>query len=314
MMIFSSLKRFSAMATGDFSKIFSDIRIPVLPQMAVQLLDIMRKPEAHMEEVSQVIESDPGLSSRVLKTVNSALYALPSRVSTISRAVSMLGFKKIENIAISYAVASSVKDPGKKGFNMDAFWMDSLYRALFAREIAIFLDQEPEEAFAGALLQDIALPVLLTSWFDVYKTVYLNWKESGLRLCEIEQEELSWTHAQAGAWVAKQWRLPDMLVVSIGLHTKTVEELAEIGLEHSVPAAVALSSLVFSSHFGEEIKMAPLITQGKKLGIRVRELRSIGEKCDEIFGNMAQCFNIKAADFPGLSEALAEFTMDRDRG
>ncbi len=312
MMIFSSLKRFSAMATGDYSKIFSDIKIPVLPQMAIQLLDVMREPDARIEDVSRVIEGDPGFSSRVLKTVNSALYSLPAQVSSISRAVSILGFKKIENIAISYAVASSVADPCKKGFDMDAFWADSLYRALFAREVASLLGQEPEEAFAGALLQDIALPVLLTSWFDVYKTVYLKWHESGRRLCEIEREELSWTHAQAGAWVAKQWRLPDTLVVSIGLHTSTVEELADLGLERSVPAAVALSSLVFSSYFGEDVKIGPLIAQGGKLDISLATLRSVGNRCDELFESLAQCFNVRATSGPGLSKVLADFAGERD--
>ncbi len=303
-MIFSRLRRYAVMVTGDYSKIFSRMKIPVLPQVAIRLIEVMRKPEAHLDEIARVIEGDPGLSSQVLKVVNSALYALPSQISSINRAVSILGLKKIENIAISYAVAGAVRDPGAQGFDMDTFWADSLYRALFARETAAYLECEPEEGFAGGLLQDIALPVLLTSWFDAHRPVYVRWLGSGRRLSEVEEEELSWNHAQAGAWIAREWRLPDTLVCSIGLHASDVHSLDELGLGRSVPAAVALSSLVPSCNYGGSLDMRPLVAMGEELGIPKKILRETAEKCDELFVGMARCFSIDTSKVLALSESL----------
>lgn len=302
-MILARIKRYAALATGDYEKIFSGMKLPVLPQAAMKLLNEIKKPDSSMKTIAEIISSDPGLSAHVLKVVNSALYALPNKISSIIQGANILGIKKIENIAISYAVMSSVSDPKKHGFNFDLFWSESMYKALFARRCAKILGLPTEDAFAGGLLQDIALPVLLTSWFDVYKKVYDIWINSNERLSIIEKKRLSWTHAQAGAWIAQKWELPDILICSIGLHTANMSQLKKLQLIPSIPAVVALSSLIPSKDLDIDALIL-LSNQAEIMGFYSSQLIDIFEEVDSIFQDITTCFGIKAKKRLEISKLL----------
>ena len=304
-MFFKKVKRYAALSTGDFSKIFGGKEIPPLPEVAMKLLDKIKDPDVSVDEVAKVIESDPGLSAQVLKIVNSAFYSFSKEISNITRATGVLGLKKIERIALAYAMVHGIKHPGREGFDFGIFWTDSLYRALFAKEISAMVGYEPEEAFTGALLQDIALPVLLGEWFDVYEPIYRKWRETKEPLHEIEEEELSWTHFQAGAWMAKEWSFPDLLVCCIGLHTHFVEEIREIGVGESAVEAVALSSRLPSRDARTE-EVEELFSEAEEMGLSESKVVQASEKAFEILGEMAECFGIKAVRRASLKEVLEE--------
>ncbi len=300
---FKKVKRYAALSTGDFSKIFGEKEIPPLPEVAMKLLDKLKDPEVSVDEVSQVIESDPGLSAQVLKIVNSAFYSFSKEISSIKRATGVLGLQKIEKIALAYAMVHGIKHPGREGFDFGIFWTDSLYRALFAKQVSAKMGFEPEEAFTGALLQDIALPVLLGEWFDVYEPIYKHWRETREPLHQIEEKELSWTHFQAGAWMAKEWSFPDLLVCCIGLHTYTVEEIKELGVGESPVEAVALSSRL-PSRDGRLDELEELFQEAEIMGVPEKNVLEAGKEAFEILGEMADCFGINAVTRPSLKELL----------
>ncbi len=304
-MFFKKVKRYAALSTGNFNKIFGGKEIPPLPEVAMKLLEKIKDPEVSVDEVAKVIESDPGLSAQVLKIVNSAFYSFPKKISNITRATGVLGLQKVEKIALAYAMVHGIKHPEREGFDFGVFWTDSLYRALFAKQIASLAGYEPEEAFTGALLQDIALPVLLGEWFDVYEPIYQRWRETGEPLHEIEEEELSWTHFQAGAWMAKEWMFPDLLVCCIGLHTYSVDEIREIGVGESAVEAVALSSRLPSMSCRKE-DIEELFAEAEIMGLSEGKVMKASEEAYEILGEMAECFAIKAVSRPSLKEMLEE--------
>jgi HD-like signal output (HDOD) protein len=130
-----------------------------------------------------------------------------------------------------------------QGFSRLAFWQNSIQRGVFAQQIArIIAPGTQDEAFTGALLQDMALPILLSRWSTHYLPI-LQWAESTERpLHDVEDERLSWNHSQAGAWMARNWGLPDLLVCCVGLHHTAPEDLESLGFQNTPIAAVAASS------------------------------------------------------------------------
>ena len=304
-MFFKKVKRYAALSTGDFSKIFRGKEIPPLPEVTMKLLDKIKDPEAAVAEVAKVIESDPGLSAQVLKIVNSAFYSFSKEISNITRATGVLGLQKIEKIALAYAMVHGIKHPGREGFDFSIFWTDSLYRALFAKQVASLAGFESEEAFTGALLQDIALPVLLGEWFDVYEPIYNRWQETREPLHEIENDDLSWTHFEAGAWMAKEWSFPDMLVCCIGLHTYPTKEIRELGVGNSAVEAVALSSRL-PSREARLNELDELFHEAGEMGLSEDKIVQASEDTFKILGEMAECFGINAVNRPSLKDLLEE--------
>ncbi len=281
------LNRYTIMATGDFEKIFADFEVPSCPEVVTRLLRMVREPDTPIEEVSSLIQSDPGLSSQLLKMVNSALFGLPGTVSSVNKAVSFVGLKEIGSLAVSYAMTKTVRSPDLDGFDLQVFWRHSLLRAVVARELAARIGAEPDDAFTAGLMQDIALPILLTDWFDVYKKVYFRWKEGRAALHKIEEDELSWTHAQAGAWIAREWGLPDILVCAIGLHVLSMDDLREMELLESVVGAAAAASDAPKALDSDE-EMKKLTRFAKELGLNENEVAESVSNGSEIVEELAK--------------------------
>ena len=291
MKLFKKFSRYSALATGDFEKIFKDFEVPACPQVVTSLLKALQDPETTIETIASILEMDPGLSSKLLRLVNSSLYGLPSTVTSITRAVNLIGINEIKSLAVGYSVTKSLKDPKIQGFNLNFFIKNSLFAAIFAREIAKELDSEPEEAFTAALMQDIAIPTLLIDWFDVYEKVYKKWQESGIRLSDVEKHRLSWNHCEAGAWIAKKWEFPDLLVCAIGLHAKNIKDIIQLGLEGGVVAAVSLSSII-PSDIEDKEAWDMLIEEAYEANISNDAVLSAYEKAQDAIVELSSIFGV----------------------
>jgi HD-like signal output (HDOD) protein len=102
--------------------------------------------------------------------------------------------------------------------------------------------KDAEAPFAAALLQDLAVPLLAKELTKRYEEVLKN-RTSGERLSDLERAEFGWTHATAGAVIARKWNLPEEFAQLIEHHTDLEELLLDPASEPS-QLAVALSSLL----------------------------------------------------------------------
>ncbi|HID97468.1 MAG TPA: HDOD domain-containing protein [Thermodesulfobacteriaceae bacterium] len=303
--LLNRIRRNAVIASGDFGQIFSDFNLPPCPEVVLTLTKAVRNPDISIDQVVAILETDPALTSIILKTVNSALYRLQGNISSVSRAVSILGLREVENTALGYAMRQAVSDPGLDRFDFNTFWTDSLLRALFARNAASVLEVEADEAFAAGLLQDMALPVLLTQWLDVYGPVYQEWSSSGIPIHLVEQKRLSWSHCQAAAWIASNWGLPDLMVCCVGLHSASLEDISSMGLEGTAVTAVVLSSLI--THAFREVRYAVyLVERSDKLGIPPDRLMEIAEVAGEQVEHLAASLDINTCARPDLVQILRE--------
>ncbi|MCH7868749.1 MAG: HDOD domain-containing protein [Myxococcales bacterium] len=232
----------SAISTGNFAKLFGGMEISPLPQTAVKLIELVGQEDCDVREAATLISADLGISAKIMRTVNSAGMGLAVKVADVRGAVAMLGLAQIQFLTIAFAAADAL--PRKGGsFDGAAFWQTSLQRAVFAEALAAKIAPGHEgEAFTGGLLQDMAQPILLTQWQSHYAPVLERARDSDRSLISVEDDELSWNHAQAGAWLARSWGFPDVLVCCIGLHHSSLDELEGVGLDHSPVGAVAVAS------------------------------------------------------------------------
>lgn len=300
------LKKFSQYATlltGDFARIFKEFSPPPLPQVVLRILDRIAQADTTPADIAPLIEKDPALATQVLKLVNSAFFGLSRNITNIREATTLLGLREIETLVLSYGVVKTLKDPGVEGFDLAVFWTDSLFRALFARELARERKFDAEEAFAGALLADVALPVLLTDWYEGYRRVYEAWQaDRGRPLHEVEREILSWDHAQAGAWVLRNWKLPDVLVCCVGLHTRSLTEIAEIGFLEGPVGVVALASRLPS--VSAPTRATGLLSEAPLLRFSPATIAAAAERILENFEEIASCLGVEVRPPLEVVEAL----------
>ncbi len=222
----------------DLKKVLANAQLPALPQSAIRLLELSQDPTNGPAEFAVPIESDPGLTGQVLRFVNSSYFGFSREISSIKLAITLVGIRTIKNFALWSAVFSLMPNPKCGPFDLKNLWQDSLRRALFARATGKLLGmKEAEEPFSAALLQDMAIPLLAKEAPGAYNKLLDSRQDGAVRLSVLERHVFGWTHADAGAMIARQWNLPDEFAVLIEGHLDLEERLNE---SRKDPAAIAV--------------------------------------------------------------------------
>ena len=210
----------------------------------VRLLQVFQDAEAEPAEFVAPIESDLGLVGQVLRFANSSYFGFSREVASVKQAVTLVGMRTIKNFVLWSAVFSQVPDPKCGPFHLKQLWEDSLRRALFARKlVTLFGSKTTDDAFAAALLQDMAIPLLAKGAPAQYSRLLEARERDGTRLSALEHEAFGWTHAEAAKGMARHWSLPEELAVIVGSHLE-IEQWAAEGASHPAELAVAMSALL----------------------------------------------------------------------
>jgi HD-like signal output (HDOD) protein len=235
------------MTTTSDSKSLEDVFhaevLPALPHSAITLLQLSQNTESGPTDFSKPIEADPGLMGQVLKFVNSSYFGFSREIMSVHQALTLVGTRAITNFALWNAVFSVIPNPKFGPFDLKSLWQDSLRRALFARMLGRTLKLDnAEDLFAGALLQDMAIPLLLKELPDEYQELVERRAAEGRRLSGLEQELFGWNHADAAAMLAQRWNLPAEFVALIAQHTQLQDLMGDQADRGAM--CVALASLL----------------------------------------------------------------------
>jgi len=215
--------------------------LPPLPVAVQKLIEVMGQDTSSADDISQVLNSDQAMAGKVLKLVNSSFYGVSGEISTVSRAVVILGISAINNLATGMGVAKILAKAGGNDFQMK-FWEHSITVAAAAETLARQVKfPDPEEAFITGLLHDIGHPVMWMALPDEFAAVTALGPEAML---EAEAEQLGMTHAKAGQKLLKHWKLPKSLISAVRFHhNRQVVTSGEDPLTSLVALADALAGV-----------------------------------------------------------------------
>lgn len=281
-------------------------RLPSLPTIALEVIDLAQK-DVSMERVAEAIRHDPALSGKILKTVNSAFYGQSQTISTISRAVVILGLSAVKTLALGFSLVANLKNSGDTGFDHVEYWRRSLYTATAARTLSQHLRSVGrEEAFIGGLLQDLGVVAMSQAFGDEYGQLMRQAGVNHASLRGLEQDAFGMDHTEVGAALAGEWKLPALLVAPIRYH-ETPEDAGKA--VQPLVRCVALGNRVAEIFLSEE-------TSGGALEIYRTQaaawfeiqsdlvdpiLTEIHQQTDE----MARLFDLPTGDLGNADEILA---------
>ena len=205
--------------------VLGDYELPSFPVIVMSAMEKVRDTDASNSEISELVATDPGLSVRLLTTVNSAAYALKHKVNSIDHAVSLMGRGELESILISMAVHEVMPAENSPVFDAQRFWGAAARRASLASGLADLIDPSSRsESFTAALLQDMAIPILAQQRADDYGPVLDHWYANGTDLVTLERETFDWDHATVAMWMCDDWGFPDRIAEAIGAHHGTGDD------------------------------------------------------------------------------------------
>jgi len=181
-------------------------------------------------ELVKVIESDPILTMKILRLLNSAFFSLSRRVASVQHALAYLGLNTVKNLTISIATVNSLPRNSIPELPMPAFLTHSLATATVAQRLAKdFLHiRDVSDHFVAGLLHDFGKVVFVQFDPKTYASILNEAREKQSPLSQVEMERMGVTCAETGAVLAETWKLPDALIECIRTHMDCNEESSDL--------------------------------------------------------------------------------------
>jgi HD-like signal output (HDOD) protein len=272
--------------------------LPTLPSIAMQVFQITSNPNFSPADLSALIENDPSLTAKILKTVNSPFYGIQQEVGTVQQAVILLGSDEIVDMAFGMA-ASEVFDiesyPGV--IDPKALWRHSICTALISQ----YLCKKSEEcknfgAFTAGLLHDVGKIFFIKHLPQLYQQIHTSQDEQSLPLFEMEEDTLGVNHAAIGGFLISKWNLPQPLIQATGFH-------------HQPAAAPKFSQLAALVGLADYIHWQVMVNFQEQLEeFHAQPRLSFGHY--RLLTNILPGFNKKA--LPSLIEEIQKFLEDSE--
>jgi putative nucleotidyltransferase with HDIG domain len=222
-----------------------NIILPELPSLASELNEVIENPMSSAEHIARVVSRSPSLTAVLLKIVNSSFYSLPSKISTVSHAVSLIGTQEISVLALGISVLSMFKNIPKETIDMHSFIRHSLICGLLSRVFAAHKNvPQTEQLFVAGLLHDIGRLILYNYFPDESRYVLVRSRNRNTLLYKEEKDYLGCDHAQLGVQLMKQWKLPPILENNILHHHKPSKA------QQLVPAAIVHLADIIANSLG----------------------------------------------------------------
>ncbi len=224
-----------------------DSELSSLPEIFIRVSELLDDENSSSAQIGQVVETDPSLTSRILKMVNSAYYGFPHNVASISQAISILGRDRIRQILIGAVLGGVFGNMKNKVFFMEDYWHHSVKTAILARLLCkqSSMSEQAESLFTAGLLHEIGRLIMVQKMPELSLQVQQALDTEDENIYQAEQRIFGYTHCEVGSAFITHWGLPDILAQVTKYHhtpelaKEFVDEVKIVGLAKSLSFLVA---------------------------------------------------------------------------
>lgn len=193
--------------------------LPPAPAILPELLSLLRKDDVDSDRIVKLIVFDPGLTTALLRTCNSAFFASATPVGDVNEAVIRLGFQQVFRMVVA-TTGSKVLGQPQRGYGINAgeLWEHSVTAATAAQLMARDDGADENLAFTATLLHDVGKIVLSEALEKTYADVVAGSKHEGIAMVDIEKKVLGVHHGEVGGRLLARWKFPENIVSAVTHH------------------------------------------------------------------------------------------------
>ncbi len=194
--------------------------VPMLPAMVSRVLGMMDDPNVTAYRLADVVSKDQSLVSSILRIVNSSYYGFHWRISSVSQAVVLLGFRTIRNLVLATSVINTFGAQSQhSAFDRRLHWKHSIACATGAALLArTWRCCDVEDAFLSGLVHDVGRVIMDQLAPEEFAAALRLAREENLTLFEAERQIFDITHAEIGRHIALKWSFPEPVANAIAHH------------------------------------------------------------------------------------------------
>ena len=244
-----------------------------LPEISIKINEMVDDPNCSAVQVGKVIEKDAALTARLLKIVNSAFYRFPSRVETVSRAITIIGYRDLRDLVFAATIAGIFERVSNDLVNLDNFWRHGIYSGILSRLIADKCGVlHSERLFVSGLMHDIGQLIICYKLPKLMRAALNLSDNEGIPLYEAEQKILGFTHADVGAELMKAWQFPQTQQNVARFHhnpTAATDNVLEVTIVYlaNIIAQIAETGLIDTQDLAKVDRKVWVMTQVSKADV-----------------------------------------------
>ncbi|MDA0746345.1 MAG: HDOD domain-containing protein [bacterium] len=270
---------------------------PMLSPLALEIARMTSDLSAPVQEIAAKIQSDEPLLQKMLKVVNAPFYGLAGNVEKLADAITLLGYKKVCNLAVGISILDMFPAESSGGFDYGRFWERSICSAAAAGEITTRLSSDvPADAFSMGLLQDVGVLFLVRVRPLEYGGAIGIAHSKNLHIARAERDILGMDHAAVGAVLCKHWKMPGLVAEVVRHHHfSEFNESIPDGTRRIIQV-VNLSNLFTETLFAAdpEVSRKVLNARGQDFfGFGPKMIDSLLEKIPQTANELGEAFSIR---------------------
>jgi HD-like signal output (HDOD) protein len=191
----------------------SELALPSIPKVIALLLNELDQDEPDLRKVSQLINTDPVLTARLLQLANSAQFQLSNKIGGVSEALALMGLMQVRGLATAAAVAGAFRSI--PGIDLPVFWQYSLDVAKLSRALAGMLRQNQQMAFTAGLVHAVGELVMHVGLQAPMAELNAHVAQLSLKRAKAETDLLGYCYAEVGAGFARRWQFPPRIIEAL---------------------------------------------------------------------------------------------------
>jgi HD-like signal output (HDOD) protein len=227
--------------------------LPTLPVIALRVGEMVHGGQAPASAIAALMRSDPSLSAKVLRLVNSPYFSIPGGVNDVQRAISFIGFNTLHQIVLSVTVLEALRTPAGSRFDARGLWLHSLAVGACAQVIATEIGHpDPGGCFTAGLMHDVGKICLAKTEPLRFGAALDDAHRSGASMAEAERRAGLPSHDRVGSRLARLWKFPATLLAPIELHHCPPDAEPRERLSPALRASIDIVALAdrLCRHFG----------------------------------------------------------------
>ena len=275
-------------------KVKEKIKLPSAPGVILELQKAIDQGHSS-KRIAEIIRYDLKLTAAILSLVNSPLYALPFKLESLERAITIIGTREISSLGLALQILSMFEDSNPESLPIKTFWKHSVACAVLAHDIALLCaKKEPEKYLVAGLMHDMGRALLFSNYPDLAMVALALQQENEVSLLKTELDIFDVQHSMIGAILFGHWQMPKNIVQSALYHHDP-----QMCLGKEVPEVIYVANQIATAlgiSCNRNYDMDPATEIWERLNLKENELYSLVENLDE------RLWAIFCSLFPSSSE------------
>lgn len=281
--------------------------LPTISAVAMQINDEVKKESLTAKSLAALINQDPSLTAKLLKLSNSAYYGLVRQVTTMEKAVTVLGLNTVQSLALTVSVFKIFQSQ-TASFDFEGLWLHSLGCGVAAKNLMqVASPQLAEQAFVGGIIHDVGKIAMASKLPEEMATMLALMEQKGMSQEEAEQQAFGFSHQKIGGRMARTWNFPERYVFAVQSHHHSfpLKEQADPDTTPVAEAVLVANKISRSLRLGrssnplrEKVRPQEL----ERFGISGTNLPAIVEQIKKDYGEFVESWGFGTKE-PPVSEA-----------